>query len=657
VNDVFLSILNMSIVGSFVIVAVCLARILLKKAPKSVSYLLWLVVGFRLLFPFSIESTFSLIPFDASQPIPQNLTIWQAQSLPESHIYAPDRTMPGYSLVVENLIPPPVYQNLNTQNTMPGQPPQPHGIVWWPNIFAWFWLTGAVIMMLYGAISYYMLSLKMAKAGLVGVNVYKAENISTPFVLGVFKPKIYLPPNLKSHEYDYILLHEQTHISRMDHIVKLIAYFILALHWFNPLAWVSFLLMGKDMEMSCDEHVIKKMGGGIKKDYSMTLLSMATGNRIIGAGPLAFGDGGIKVRVKNVLNFRKSSKVFMTFVLILVVVLSIGLAMNRGSGRETEVIDITSDSGQDESGSGNSMAVQSTPYVGAAHETSRIVGHMPIPSQGWEVQGIQIGADHGDSGYGPYTLTVFYEPQNFAAARLMWEIPVQAFYANAAFLFEHIGNLRAVSFSVNTGQTGRTDSELYVYRWNATYGSYAANVIVNEQHWARDIDGMWTWTEEDSTRDFDERRANTLIGPVSIIGSRLYLDPIELIMRNDHERIEELWPDLLDSQHDDWEYATLLGMMPNGHYIRHLPGHPPLSFEIAADAVFEFMDTGWALSCTHPEGSPDRATSLENFMLARPWLADASLAGSSTYRRVPMFVEVNEDGQVVRVTEEFFLTQ
>jgi hypothetical protein len=177
-------------------------------------------------------------------------------------------------------------------------------------------------------------------------NIYEAENIQSPFVLGVVNPKIYLPLGLPEQERRYIILHERTHIRRRDHIVKFGAYFILCLHWFNPLAWAAFLLMGADMEMSCDERVLKEMGSETKKDYSLSLLSLATERRIISdsrdawpgskrslrPSPLAFGEGGVKERIKRVLNFKKPSRVIITLAVALVAVLSVGFALNRING-------------------------------------------------------------------------------------------------------------------------------------------------------------------------------------------------------------------------------------------------------------------------------------------------------------------------------------
>jgi len=307
-DKLFLTILNMSLTGAFVIAAICLARLPLKKAPKMISYCLWAVAGFRLIFPFSIEGAFSLIPFRA-QTIPPDIAM---QTVP-----CIDSGMPFVNTAVSSILPA----------ATPTASINPLQI--WTTIGAFVWLIGAAIMVLYGVVSFIILKRKMREAAHIEANIYEAKNIKSPFVLGVFKPGIYLPIGLSKKEKSYILLHEQTHILRRDHIVKFTAYFILCLHWFNPLVWAAFLLMGVDMEMSCDERVLKEIGGKIKRDYSLSLLSLATERRFISGSPLAFGEGGIKERIKNVLNYKKTSRVIVIVSVALVAVLSIGFAVNK----------------------------------------------------------------------------------------------------------------------------------------------------------------------------------------------------------------------------------------------------------------------------------------------------------------------------------------
>ena len=307
-TKLFLAVLNMSLTGAFVIAAICLARLLLKKAPKIISYCLWTVVGFRLLFPFSIESIFSLVPFKA-QTIPPDIVM---QPIPQI-----DSSISFVNNAVNNVLPA----------ATPAASVNPLQI--WASVGAFVWLIGVAIMLIYGIASFVDLKRKMQKAVWVTANIYEEQNVKSPFVFGIFAPNIYLPIGLSLQEREYIILHEQTHIRRLDHIVKFTAYFILCLHWFNPFAWAAFLLMGVDMEMSCDERVIKEMGGEIKRDYSLLLLSLATNRRIISGSPLAFGEGGIKQRIKNVLNFKKPSRVIIIAAVVLVAILSIGLAVSK----------------------------------------------------------------------------------------------------------------------------------------------------------------------------------------------------------------------------------------------------------------------------------------------------------------------------------------
>jgi beta-lactamase regulating signal transducer with metallopeptidase domain len=307
-DALFLTILNMSLTGAFVITVICLARQLLKKAPKVISYALWAVAGFRLMFPVSIESFFSLMPFYSS-PIPANIAM---QTFPQIN-----SGIPAVNNAVGSVLPAAV----------PFYSANPLQI--WIAIGAWVWFFGAASLLVYGIVSFFILKRKMRNAVPVESNIYKAVNIKSPFVLGIVSPKIFLPAGLSDHERRYILLHEQTHIRRYDHIVKFAAYFVLCLHWFNPLAWLAFWLMGADMEMSCDERVMKELGNDISKDYSMSLVRIAVGRRILASSPLAFSEGGIKERVKRVLNFKKPARMIIVAAAVLAVILSVGLAMNR----------------------------------------------------------------------------------------------------------------------------------------------------------------------------------------------------------------------------------------------------------------------------------------------------------------------------------------
>ena len=313
-DRVFLTILNMSLTGSFVIVVICLARFPLKKAPKFISYFLWAAAGFRLVFPFSIEGVFSLIPFKAQTIPPDILT----QHVPRinSGVTFIDNTISG-------LLPSAAPRN----SVYPLQA--------WTAIGAGLWLLGFAIMLIYGVMSYFWVKRRIRESVYLEANLIEAENIQSPFVFGIITPKIYIPAGLSLKEREYILLHEKTHIRRHDHIVKFAAFFILCMHWFNPLAWAAFLLMSVDMEMSCDESVLKDQSDEIKKDYSMSLLSLAIDRRVISGSPLAFGENGVKKRIKNVLMFRKPSRIAAAAAIVFVTVLSLGLVASRAGADDS----------------------------------------------------------------------------------------------------------------------------------------------------------------------------------------------------------------------------------------------------------------------------------------------------------------------------------
>lgn len=313
-NQILISVLNMSLTGTFVIAAIMLARIPLKRAPKIISYVLWAVAGFRLLIPFTVESVFSLIPFSA-KPIPPDIA---------APLAAQPQFYQGTGIAAGNVIG--TASDVILNETSPVNPVQAllaAGV--------WVWVAGVIAMLAYSIISLVLLKRGLSDARLVGENVFEADNLRTPFVVGVFRPKIYIPAGLSDEEKRYVILHEQTHILRRDHLAKMLAYVILSVHWFNPLVWAAFLLMGADMEMSCDERVLKQLGGDIKKSYSLTLLSFATGKRIIAGSPLAFGEGGnmLKERIGRVLRFKKRSRIVIIAAAALAVALSLGFAVNR----------------------------------------------------------------------------------------------------------------------------------------------------------------------------------------------------------------------------------------------------------------------------------------------------------------------------------------
>ena len=311
---------NMSLTASVAIVLVILLRLLLKKAPKVISYALWGVVLFRLLCPVSIGSNFSVYNlFDA--PAQESGTITSVIEYVPSNIVHTEYPsvalpVPGISDVINEALP-------QGQEQLVADPLEA------PMSFATYaWMIGVLVMAIYSIVSYIRLRRKLSVVVPLRDNIFIADDIKSPFVVGLFRPKIYLPCNLGDKEQEYIILHEQHHIKRLDHVMKALAFLALAIHWFNPLVWVAFVLASKDMEMSCDEAVIRKVDGDVRADYSASLLTLATGRRIIAGTPLAFGEGDTKGRINNLSKWKKPAVWVVLIAVVACAVLAVTVLTN-----------------------------------------------------------------------------------------------------------------------------------------------------------------------------------------------------------------------------------------------------------------------------------------------------------------------------------------
>ncbi len=316
-QDLFLSVLNMSITTSYVILAVLLLRLALKGMPKKYSYALWSVVGFRLVCPVSFKSIFSLFslkPFDmtkAQQMNEYSLTYVK----PEKAILRNELTtgVSAVNSVIENqVVPSDTFQSSYSVIIL---------------ALEFLWVAGIAALLIYSAVKFIKLKKSLSTSILIEKGVYQSENISSPFIVGIICPKIYVPSGIDEGYMQYVLAHERYHIKRFDNGVKLISYFLLVLHWFNPLVWLAFYLMTKDMEMSCDEAVISK-NPDIKKTYSTALLSFATNKRFPVPSPISFSENGVKARIKNVLHYRKPKKLLQAVAIILCLALLTACAAN-----------------------------------------------------------------------------------------------------------------------------------------------------------------------------------------------------------------------------------------------------------------------------------------------------------------------------------------
>lgn len=313
-DDVFLKLVNLSISASWLILAVLVLRVVLKKAPKWVMPLLWGVVALRLVCLFSIESALSLIP--------------SAETIP-SEIVTETREPVLYEQATLDIV---------TNPTLPSAAEVPVGVSRQQaqvdfNIYSVLWLAGMAALLVHALVSAGKLKRKLATAILLRDNIYESEFVDSPFVFGVVKPNIYLPMHMDEGTAAYVIAHEHAHLARRDHWWKVLGYLVLALHWFNPLVWVAYILFCRDIELACDEKVVRGLDGAARADYSQALLSCAAPKRAVAACPLAFGEGNIKTRVKSALHYRKPAFWVAAAAVLAVVIMAVCFLTNPRSER------------------------------------------------------------------------------------------------------------------------------------------------------------------------------------------------------------------------------------------------------------------------------------------------------------------------------------
>ena len=313
-DDVFLKLVNLSISASWLILAVLVLRVVLKKAPKWVMPLLWGVVALRLVCLFSIESALSLIP--------------SAETIP-SEIVTETREPVLYEQATLDIV---------TNPTLPSAAEVPVGVSRQQaqvdfNIYSVLWLAGMAALLVHALVSAGKLKRKLATAILLRDNIYESEFVDSPFVFGVVKPNIYLPMHMDEGTAAYVIAHERAHLAHRDHWWKVLGYLVLALHWFNPLVWVAYILFCRDIELACDEKVVKGLDGAARADYSQALLSCAAPKRAVAACPLAFGEGNIKTRVKSALHYKKPAFWVAAAAVLAVVIVAVCFLTNPRSER------------------------------------------------------------------------------------------------------------------------------------------------------------------------------------------------------------------------------------------------------------------------------------------------------------------------------------
>ena len=303
-NELFLKIINMSISASWLVLAVLILRFVLKKAPKWINVLLWGIVAIRLICPFSFESTLSLIP--SAETIPPNIGMDTTPTI-NSGISA-----------INNAVNP-----IISQSNTPMAGASVNLLQITIGIYEYIWIFGMIALALYTAISYWRLRRKVDTAVRYKDNIFQSENVSFPFVLGIIKPRIYLPFKMNGQYLEYVVAHEQAHICRKDHWWKPLGFLLLMIHWFNPLMWLAYVLLCRDIELACDEKVIKELGNEQRGDYTQALVACSVNRRMIAACPLTFGEVGVKERVKSVMNYKKPA----LWVIIISVIVCVGVAV------------------------------------------------------------------------------------------------------------------------------------------------------------------------------------------------------------------------------------------------------------------------------------------------------------------------------------------
>lgn len=286
-NQVFLKMLNNSFTAGWMILAVILLRVLLKKAPKWTACLLWGFVAIRLVFPFHIESVLSLIP--SANTVPDKI-VYSAVPNAATGIQAADNIV--NPAPVKHLKPDPV-----TTNTAPLQI--------WITACCVIWIIGVAAMLIYTLASFLLLKRKVSVSLKIFGNVYACDNVNTPFILGILRPRIYLPSGMDAVTTECVLAHEQTHIQRLDYIWKPLGFLILSVYWFHPLCWAAYILSCRDIEYACDEKATRNMDKTHRADYCQALLTCSTKKKRITACPVAFGEAGVKGRIRSVLHYKK----------------------------------------------------------------------------------------------------------------------------------------------------------------------------------------------------------------------------------------------------------------------------------------------------------------------------------------------------------------
>ena len=304
-DALFIKILNMSITASWLIIAVMFARLLIRRAPKWISCLLWGFVMIRLICPFSFESSLSVIP--SREVIPHDIAVSESPAI-STGVPAINSTL---NPIMESLAP-------DAGNSV-------NPLQVWTAVGTWIWIAGIIAMLAYALVSYFKLKKQVAASVPLRDGVMACDEVKSPFILGVLRPVIYIPSGLAGDSLEYVLSHEEAHLRRKDHWWKPLGYLLLAVYWFNPLCWAAYILLSRDIEMACDEKVIRDMSREQTAGYSQALLNASCPVRGVRACPVAFGEVSVKQRIKGVLNYKKPA--FWVIIVALILCVALGVTL------------------------------------------------------------------------------------------------------------------------------------------------------------------------------------------------------------------------------------------------------------------------------------------------------------------------------------------
>lgn len=465
-TELFLAVFNMSIAASYVALVILILRILLKRAPKGFSYILWLAVAVRLAIPMSPTSDFSLL----------KLLKPESKSDAEFISFAPE---------VSSLMKAPVLDNgirkISTVlgSTLPGASSSNlvNPLQTILSISSIVWLAGIAVLLVYSIATYLRMHRRIRTATLIKDSIYETDQVDTPFVYGFIRPRIIVPTGLNTQQMSYVVMHEQVHIQRKDYWIKPFAYLLLIIHWFNPLMWLCYAQMSRDMEMSCDERVVSRLGNSSIGGYATTLLSLSINHKPLPGHPLAFGEHHVKARIRNVLAYRKLPGWAVACLLAVITIMIAGCVTNPKA--------IPSAQQQTYHGYNlDTLTKNKTLYVGNHIKVGGLIGGMPRPD-GLDGNGLELQTSSE-----PYGVTYRYLATSTYSET---DANHSIFYNNAVLLMSLIDNVGSITYTISEDSVQPVSITFTREQINELLGEDVRTYAADEAGLKRLIDRLGEW--------------------------------------------------------------------------------------------------------------------------------------------------------------------